>query len=159
MVGLISQAQQRTISMSAQRYVWCQTKGKLLLGESVPMPIEKPSLFQRILRRKYSGTLFIFSEVGLHDALNALEAFVSSPSLFSLESKEGNRIDILPLKNGRGFYLDCWLDNVDVRELDGKLLHAEQVRELVIFIYEDVSDRDIGKKIISLAATQDRILE
>jgi hypothetical protein len=130
-----------------KRYLWCQTKEKLLLGTSSNKPIEKPSLLQKIIGKKYEGQIFEFAETELTLALECLHQFMVSPYLYSIESLEGGKIDIYPLPEQKGFYLDCWLSEGNNEAIDGVILTPNQLETLISFIYENKTDVDIEAKI------------
>lgn len=131
-----------------KRFIWCSTADELVYGKAFRKELATPTWWQRLLRIKYEkGTYYQFAEVTLSDALMCFERFLAAPGNFSVETKEGCRIDFCYRRGSSEVFLDIWPSDV---EFEDAVIPITQAEKLLGLIFQDTSDTEIAALIRSL---------
>ncbi len=125
-----------------KRFVWFSTTEKTIFGNAFRKKLETRNWWQKALGRKYeSGTFYQMDEVTLDQALKAFDTFISSSGNFSIETKQGCRIDFLYKKGATGVFLDTWHSDA----IEDSYVSVADARRLVDFVFRNDSDEAIAE--------------
>jgi hypothetical protein len=111
-----------------KRLIWCSTETDLIYGEVLP-------------GQEQIGTVYQLQEVSLAEALQAFERFLASPGSYSLETKEGCRIDFVYQPSSKEVFLDTWFSEGNIEDA---LIPLEQSEPLIRLIFQDTADAEIA---------------
>lgn len=126
-----------------RRFVWFSTEDKTIFGRAFRKELETRSWLQKLLGRKYeAGTYYQMDKVSLAQALEAFDTFLLSPKSFSIETKEGCRIDFLYQKGATEVFLDTWFSDENIVDTT---ISVSSAKELLEVIFRNDSDKVIAE--------------
>jgi hypothetical protein len=128
-----------------RRFIWFSTEDKTFFGKAFRKELETRNWLQKLFGRKYvAGTYYQMDKVSLVQALEAFDSFLSSPYSFSIETKEGCRIDLFYKKGAKELFLETWFSDENIEDTT---IPVNGAKELLEIIFKNDSDKTIAQYI------------